>query len=445
MISVVEGIASLSIDAKAAEGAEKDEGGDTEVIKELLDVHDKFSDMVENCFDNNIVFHQELKEAFGDIVNNYGSVKNSSTKHIEIVDSLALFCDKILKTGGEKVTDEEVNKYLEKSVQMFSYLNDKDIFNEIYRNQLAKRLLNQRSASDEHERMMIGKLKLKCGAQFTSKLEGMLNDLSVGSENSKNFSKYLADNKSNLNLYNIDFTVQILTGGHWPTFRTIDVILPPALAACTRVYRQFYDREATGRRLTWAYSLGQATVKGLFSGKGYDLQVTTVQAVVMVAFNSKASYSFSELMQVTNFSEDVLKRVLHSLSCCKYKVIKRVSEGEGEEVKSKVVKSTDSFAFNDKFTCPQRKIRIPMASLDEDKNDKKIDAERDYLIEAAVVRIMKSKKHLSHTQLTGEVIVQIQGQFKPDPKQIKKRIESLIDREYLERDLDSPGMYNYVA
>jgi cullin 1 len=169
-----------------------------------------------------------------------------------------------------------------------------------------------------------------------------------------------------------------------------------------------------------------------------------VQAVVMVAFNSKASYSFTELLQVTNFSEDVLKRVLHSLSCCKYKVIKRVSEGEGEEVKSKVVKSTDSFAFNDKFTCPQRKIRIPMASLDEDKNDKKIDAERDYLIEAAVVRIMKSKKHLSHTQLTGEVMTQLTS-FKSDPKQIKKRIESLIEREYLERDSNNPGMYNYKA
>ena len=80
-------------------------------------------------------------------------------------------------------------------MQMFSYLNDKDVFNEIYRNQLAKRLLNQRSASDEHERMMIGKLKLKCGAQFTSKLEGMLNDLSVVSENSKSFQKYITDNK----------------------------------------------------------------------------------------------------------------------------------------------------------------------------------------------------------------------------------------------------------
>jgi cullin 1 len=73
---------------------------------------------------------------------------------------------------------------------MFSYLTDKDLFAEIYRyllrllvphyrypgyvrshltssplscdrNQLAKRLLNQRSASDEMERLMIGKLKLR--------------------------------------------------------------------------------------------------------------------------------------------------------------------------------------------------------------------------------------------------------------------------------------------
>jgi cullin 1 len=31
--------------------------------------------------------------------------------------------------------------------------------------------LNQRSASDDMERLMIGKLKLKCGAQFTTKME----------------------------------------------------------------------------------------------------------------------------------------------------------------------------------------------------------------------------------------------------------------------------------
>ena len=60
-----------------------------------------------------------------------------------------------------------MEEYLEKTVQMFSYLTDKDLFAEIYRNQLAKRLLNQRSASDEMERLMIGKLKLRyCALLF---------------------------------------------------------------------------------------------------------------------------------------------------------------------------------------------------------------------------------------------------------------------------------------
>jgi hypothetical protein len=48
--------------------------------------------------------------------------------------------------------------------------------------QLAKRLLLQRSASDDAERSMIAKLKLKCGAQFTSKLEGMVTDMNLSQD-----------------------------------------------------------------------------------------------------------------------------------------------------------------------------------------------------------------------------------------------------------------------
>ena len=32
-----------------------------------------------------------------------------------------------------------------------------------------------------------------------------------------------------------------------------------------------------------------------------------------------------------------------------------------------------------------------------------------------------------------------------DPKQIKKRIEDLIAREYLERDANNPNLYKYLA
>lgn len=86
----------------------------------------------------------------------------------------------------------QIEEELEKVVQLFSYVADKDVFGEIYRNQLSKRLLNQRSVSNDAERSMIGKLKLRCGAQYTSKMEGMLNDLATAETAANDFKTHLA-------------------------------------------------------------------------------------------------------------------------------------------------------------------------------------------------------------------------------------------------------------
>ena len=89
---------------------------------------------------------------------------------------------------------------LEKVVRLFGYLSDKDIFVEFYRKQLAKRLLLARSVGASAERSMIAKLKLRCGAQFTSKLEGMVTDMNLSSDMQSAFSDYL-QNKSEKRQY----------------------------------------------------------------------------------------------------------------------------------------------------------------------------------------------------------------------------------------------------
>ena len=83
-------------------------------------------------------------------------------------------------------------------MSLFAFLTDKDLFAEIYRNQLAKRLLDSRSASDDAERTMIGKLKLRCGAQFTGKMEGMLNDLAIGDDHKADFDSHIKDQSISL-------------------------------------------------------------------------------------------------------------------------------------------------------------------------------------------------------------------------------------------------------
>ena len=91
-----------------------------------------------------------------------------------------------------------------------------------------------------------------------------------------------------------------------------------------------------------------------------------------------------------------------------------------------------------------RKIRVPMASLDESHNPKRVEEDRTVAIEAAVVRIMKARKALSHQSLLAEVLSQL-AFFRPNPKVIKRRIEALIDREYLERDPEVANAYRYLA
>ena len=419
-------------EARLSEGA-KDSNQDPAFVKELLALHDKYLAVVSEQFGGNALFQKALKEAFVEFAN------RDVGKHTN-AELMSSFCDRILKSGGEKLGDEDVEAFLEKTVQLFSYLTDKDLFAEIYRNQLAKRLLNQRSASDDAERLMIGKLKLRCGSQFTGKMEGMLNDLAIGHDHQADFESYVKADSSR-STGKLDFSVQVLTTGYWPTFASIDAHLPPEIVQCTKVFKDYYDEKNSKRRVTWMWSLGNASVKAFFGKKAYDLQVATLQAIVLLTFNpvdgSSQTLTYAQVAERVNLPDEHLKRVLHSLACGKYKVLAKTPM-------SSRVALTDSFAVNTKFSCPMRKIRVPMASLDESHNPKRVEEDRTVAIEAAVVRIMKARKALSHQSLLAEVLSQL-AFFRPNPKVIKRRIEALIDREYLERDPDVANSYRYLA
>ena len=85
-----------------------------------------------------------------------------------------------------------------------------------------------------------------------------------------------------------------------------------------------------------------------------------------------------------------------------------------------------------------------MASLDASHNTKRVEEDRSIAIEAAIVRIMKAWKTLAHRRLIAETLSQL-AFFKPNPRDVKKRIEALIDREYLERNAENNTSYNYLA
>jgi cullin 1 len=383
-------------------------------------------------FDGHALFQKALKDAFSEFVNaDIGKVKSA--------ECISTFCDRLLKTGGEKMSEQETEEYLEKAVQLFAYLQDKDLFAEIYRNQLAKRLLNQRSESDDMERTMIGKLKMKCGAQFTSKMEGMLNDLAVGVDHQTEFNTFCRDlvveggassavavARESDGSSPLDFAVQVLTQGYWPTYRMVECRLPAAMDRCLQTFARFYESTQSGRKLQWVHSLGSAEVKATYPKKAYQIQLVTLQAVVLMEFSADAEpRSFDSLCNDLNINEDVMKRVLHSLSCAKFKILTRISNdseeaavggggGPAEKKKDSGIKSTDSFVVNDNFQYTMRKFRVPMASLEESHNPKRVEEDRSYVIEACIVRIMKVRVYVIIIQFYQLILISLSSLRRPE-------------------------------
>ncbi|CAK9878311.1 unnamed protein product [Sphagnum jensenii] len=400
-------------------------------VRKVIELHDKYLQYVSECFVNHSLFHKALKEAF-EVFCNKGVAGSTSA------ELLATFCDNLLKKGGsEKLSDEAIEDTLEKVVKLLAYISDKDLFAEFYRKKLARRLLFDKSANDDHERSILTKLKQQCGGQFTSKMEGMVTDLTLARENQTSFEEYLSEAATSNP--GIDLTVTVLTTGFWPSYKSSDLALPAEMVKCVEVFKEFYQTKTKHRKLTWIYSLGTCNITGKFDAKPIELIVTTYQAAVLLLFNTTERLSYTDIKGQLNLTDEDVIRLLHSLSCAKYKILNK-------EPNSKSVTQTDYFEFNIKFTDKMRRIKIPLPPMDEKKKViEDVDKDRRYAIDASIVRIMKSRKVLPHQQLVLECVEQLGRMFKPDFKVIKKRVEDLIAREYLERDKDNPNMFKYLA
>jgi cullin 1 len=75
---------------------------------------------------------------------------------------------------------------------------------------------------------------------------------------------------------------------------------------------------------------------------------------------------------------------------------------------------------------------------------KAVDEDRKYVIQVTIVRIMKARKTMKNQALIQGVISQISQHFAPKIPDIKKVIETLLEKEYIERVDGSKDMFAYV-
>jgi len=107
-------------------------------------------------FNNDFYFSQALDTAFTIIVN-YKLEENQPSKAPEY---LSKYCDKLLKKSCKGMSEAEIDEKLFQSITIFKYIDEKDVFQNIYQTYLAKRLIHQQSLSTVAEEGMINNLKV---------------------------------------------------------------------------------------------------------------------------------------------------------------------------------------------------------------------------------------------------------------------------------------------
>lgn len=425
---------SESARQKMAEGSKEGPSGVTDhsFVQGTIALQDRYSGIVSNCFDSSPLFHKAMKEAFE-------SFCNKSISGASVPELMSSFGDAILRKGGaSRLVEDDLDIVLDKLVKLLAYISDRDMFSEFYRKKLARRLLHATSCGEDTEKGVLTRLKQQCGQQFTSKMEGMVQDLQMAREKERNFRNWLEERNITLPL---DMNVTVLTTGYWPSYKTLEMELPDGMVTGLQHFSQFHDEAAPSRKLIWQLGLGSVHLKATFD-KTYELVMAPVQAVVLLCFNdddASEEMNFADLKDNTKLPEEDLSRALHSLCLAKYKILLKASP-------EKKISKTDVFRLNKKFSDRARRIRIPLPAVDDRRKvQEEVDKDRRHTVDAAIVRIMKSRKTLSHSDLMLEVVQQLQKMFQPDIKVIKRSIEGLIERDYLERDTDNQQVYKYVA
>lgn len=401
-------------------------------VQEVLGLQDRFDTLLDRAANKDKSFQTVFNEAFENFM-------NANSKSAEFI---SLFIDENLKKGLKGKSEDEVDDVLDKTIMLFRYLQDKDVFERYYKQHLAKRLLLNRSVSDDAERGMLSKLKRECGYQFTNKLEGMFNDMRLSTDMNSIFKEHIEKTEKSP----VEVAVTVLTSTFWPMnlSNSPRCTMPPLLLTSCKQFEKFYFERHSGRRLTWQPQMGTADVRATFQKSKHLLNLSTYAMIVLLQFNQQDTLSWPELKASTQIVDADLKRTLQSLACTKYKILLKSSKGRD-------ILDDDTFSFNAQFTCNLARIKIQaVASKVENDSERKntqdkVDEERKHQIEAAIVRIMKDRKTMEHNLLIAEVTKQLSSRFMPSPLMTKKRIEALIDREYLERSKDDRRAYHYLA
>lgn len=385
------------------------------------------------------------------------------------------------KPTGDTVSIDETEEFFNKAISFLKLVEDKYAFELHYAAHFAKRFLVSKSNASamygggDFEELVISKLweKVFMGSHHLERIVKMQKDIKLSAELTQEWKQYAKDK----NLATTELELKVCNLSEWPKAMTkdykdfantdgrIDFIWPAKLRDTMKSFEEFW---LTGKRndnkaLYWYPKFGLMDLRITYPSRMYEINLSTFGGVIMMlfapqstdangdavlAFEEQRELTYEEIYELTKIPEADLKRQLRSIAVApRLRLLVKIPM-------SKDVNPGDKFRLNGKFKSPTTKVKVLTVKLEQPKGQEpeeveevqaNIDEGRKHLINAAIVRTMKSRQTIKHNDLITDVTKQLQARFLPLIIQIKQQTEDLIEKEYLKRDTDAPNIYHYIA
>lgn len=410
-------------------------------IAQVIELKDRLDRIVAGPFVDNKHLADAVKEASESFLN---------SRQNRPAELLARFVDSQMRgvSPDGTLSEEHIEASLGKVMNLFRLLQGKDLFGQLYKKDLARRLLYTRSVSLDLEKRFVARLREECGSTYTSHLESMFRDLDVTQETATAYAN--SDLGKHSKTSRTEFNSTLISYGIWPSAPIIKVNIPPSITAEQEKFTEFYHAQHRGRVLKYQQGLGHCIIKASFPLGVKELQVSIPQAVLLTMFNGgdeNKEISYAEIQSHTGLDDVNLVRTLQSLACGKINILTKTPAGREVSVH-------DTFAFNKAFTSKHQRIRINTLSTARDAHTISEDnsivspeeaaSDSQYRIDAAIVRILKQQKELAIEDLATAVGEQLKVPILR--MELMKRIQVLLEREFISKeDGKDPHVYKYLA
>ncbi len=376
----------------------------------MIEHHKLFTRLIHESFADNTIIQSVFVNSMKTVIND-----SSYNKDVKFNKHIALFIHSVIRIKDKEMSEENKYDLIYQAITLSTYIYDKDIFMEFNRKYLQDRILLFSPVNIEMERSIVSRYNSYFGISLSEKLAGMLQD----------YCRCKSESNSTSHIY---------TQSHWPNLLNCPSIrLPDELRTIYSTAEEMYLATFPSRKVLWHYTYGSLNMTVNYpKGKKHIFEFNILQYVVFNMFmGHNNALHYDTLLHETGINiPSFLDRVLESLLRAKL-IIKNEAD--------------NTYRFNSKFSCQLTKVVIQcLPFVEVAVAPETIEIDRTHTIQACIVRLMKNRKNMSLNDIITHVLSDC-VRFRPDVKFIKKNIETLIEKEYLERNSDDPTLFKYLA